>query len=107
MVTGLVRAPKAFYCSPCQRYRISAFSTDSRMTRISLDSAALADAAQLVREANLNFARRYAGEVAGRQPVHTVYGGAQLFNAQTPRKVGELAHKALEEYAPDAATLGN
>src|SRR5215510_2873777 len=74
--------------------------------RTSLDSAALADAAQLVRQANLTFARRYAGEVAGRQPVHSVYGGAQLFNAQTPRKVGELALRALREFAPDAATLG-
>jgi citrate lyase beta subunit len=76
------------------------------MTQTSLDSAALADAAQLVREANLAFARRYVGEVAGRQPVHTVYGGAQLFNAETPRKVGELALKALKEYAPDAERLG-
>jgi len=74
--------------------------------RTSLDSAALADAAQLVRQANLTFARRYPGEVAGRQPVHSVYGGAQLFNAQTPRKVGELAMRALREFAPDAATLG-
>ena len=77
------------------------------MPRTSLDSSQLADAAQVVRDANLAFAKRYTGEVAGRQPVHTVYGGAQLFNAQTPRKVGELALRALRDHAVDPATLGN
>jgi len=37
--------------------------------------------------------------------VHTVYGGAHLFRADTARKLGELARRALEEYAPDGATL--
>ncbi len=37
--------------------------------------------------------------------MHTVYGGAHLFRADTARKLGELAQRALAEYAPDAATL--
>jgi hypothetical protein len=48
---------------------------------------------------------RYPGESGARQPVHTVYGGAHLFTADTARKLGELALRALETYAPDAATF--
>lgn len=33
-----------------------------------------------------------------RQPVHTVYGGAHLFNSETPSKLGRLAVAALSEY---------
>jgi hypothetical protein len=40
------------------------------------------------------------------QPVHTVYGGAQLFRSDTAVKLGALARQAFEQYAPDAATLG-
>jgi len=40
-----------------------------------------------------------------RQPVHTVYGGAHLFSFDAARKLGALALKALNEYAPDAAAL--
>ncbi len=40
-----------------------------------------------------------------RQPVHTVYGGAHLFRADTVRKLGDAALRAMQEYAPDAATL--
>jgi len=41
----------------------------------------------------------------GWHPIHTVYGGAHLFSAQTPRKLGSLALKALQGYAPDPPTL--
>ena len=34
-----------------------------------------------LRDANLAFAAHYPGEAGARQPVHTVYGGAQLFTA--------------------------
>lgn len=47
---------------------------------------------------------------AGRAPVHVVYGGAHLFSADTPRKLGELARKAFEAFAPTpddlAAAMG-
>lgn len=36
-----------------------------------------------------------------RQPVHVVYGGANLFRADTPRKLGEIALKFLHKYAPN------
>ena len=63
-------------------------------------------AAGRLRAANVAFARRYSGEVAARQPVHTVYGGAQLFRSDTTTKLGEIALRALQDYAPDATTLG-
>src|ERR1700716_775657 len=49
--------------------------------------------------------RRYPGESNRRQAVHTVYGGAHLFKADSPRKLGEVALRSLREYAPDGATL--
>ena len=58
-----------------------------------------------LRRANAVAARTWPGEPEGRQPVHTVYGGAHLFRADTARRLGSLALAALEEYAPDAGTL--
>src|SRR6266550_4881529 len=51
------------------------------------------------------FARHYPGESGTRQPVHTVYGGAHLFKSDTTRKLGELAVKALDTYAPEPRTF--
>ncbi|MEP6991856.1 MAG: phosphoenolpyruvate kinase [bacterium] len=62
--------------------------------------------ADALRAANLAFAARYPGEAGARQPVHTVYGGAQLFGPDAARKLGDVAIRALQEYAPDPATLG-
>jgi citrate lyase beta subunit len=42
---------------------------------------------------------------ATRQPVHTVYGGAHLFRADSAAKLGALALRALDEYAPTPAAL--
>jgi citrate lyase beta subunit len=56
-------------------------------------------------KANLQFARRFPGETGRRQPVHTVYGGAQLFKADTTVRLGALALRALDEYAPDPSTF--
>lgn len=36
--------------------------------------------------------------LTGRQPVHTVYGGAHLFKAGTVRTLGSLARRSLEEF---------
>jgi citrate lyase beta subunit len=55
--------------------------------------------------ANQDFSRRYPGESGRRQPIHTFYGGAQLFRADTCRKLGTLAERALRDNAPDPATL--
>src|ERR1043165_5859114 len=43
-------------------------------------------------------ARRYPGESGARQPVHTVYGGAQLFKSDTTVKLGAVALRTLQEH---------
>jgi citrate lyase beta subunit len=58
-----------------------------------------------LREKNLEFMSRYPGDSPRRQPVHTVYGGAHLFNAAVARQLGDRALHALDENAPDGATL--
>ena len=40
-----------------------------------------------------------------RQPVHTVYGGAQLFKAETPARLGTLALELIRNYTPDASSF--
>jgi citrate lyase beta subunit len=54
---------------------------------------------------NAAIARDYPGETGDRQPVHTVYGGAHLFRADTAPKMGAVALASLREYAPDAGSL--
>jgi citrate lyase beta subunit len=56
-------------------------------------------------KANVLVAGRFPGELARRQPVHVVYGGAHLFEADTVKKLGAVALRSLQEYAPDAAAL--
>jgi len=57
--------------------------------------------------ANIRIADRFPGESPRRQPVHTVYGGGQLFKADLSRKLGVVALGALQEYAPDPAALAD
>lgn len=74
--------------------------------KTSLDQSALKDASAALREANLKFASAHPGESPGRQPVHTVYGGAQLFTSDTTPKLGNVAMHALDRYAGDVSTFG-
>lgn len=52
--------------------------------------------------ANRTFNEKYPGPSADRQPVHTVYGGAQLFRAETTSRLGQLALDSMKVYARDA-----
>jgi citrate lyase beta subunit len=56
--------------------------------------------------ANLKFQQTYPGDKPDRQAVHTVYGGANLFKSDTCIRMGEIALKNLQTYAPDFITLG-
>ena len=56
--------------------------------------------------ANLKFQQTYPGDKPDRQAVHTVYGGANLFKSDTCIRMGEIALKNLQSYAPDFITLG-
>ena len=60
---------------------------------------------QSLKPAHTAFAARYPGESGRRQPVHTVYGGAHLFKSDTAIRLGQLARRSLETYAPDAKTF--
>ncbi len=55
--------------------------------------------------ANTTFTGHYPGDSGDRQPVHTVYGGAQLFKSDTARKISGIALKTLQEYAPNSVSF--
>ena len=65
-----------------------------------LKDAAVAAALDGLASANRNFTAAYPGQRLGRQPVHTVYGGADLFRADSAAKLGAVARQTLNRYAP-------
>ena len=73
--------------------------------RTSLESATTSEIITALSRANKEFTNRYPGESDRRQPVQTVYGGAHLFEAETAKKLGEVALRSLNKYAPHPATL--
>jgi citrate lyase beta subunit len=73
--------------------------------RTTLPEKKLQKALDRVQRAQARVAKRYPGDSGERQPIHTVYGGAHLFASDTAHKLGELALRALETYAPDAASF--
>lgn len=44
---------------------------------------------------------------AFRNPLHVVYGGANLYKAETPAKLGAIALKSLENHAPNFVDFAN
>ncbi|HRA17558.1 MAG TPA: aldolase/citrate lyase family protein, partial [Flavobacteriales bacterium] len=52
-------------------------------------------------KANKAFQQIYPGDKPDRQPVHTVYGGADLFTAETAQKMANAALKTFTENAAD------
>lgn len=73
--------------------------------KVSLPEATTKDVFAKLAQANAAFNQFYPGESSARQPVHTVYGGAQLFKADSAKKLGTMAVASLEEYAADSDTL--
>ncbi|MBK9451893.1 MAG: phosphoenolpyruvate kinase [Bacteroidetes bacterium] len=55
--------------------------------------------------ANRAFQKLYPGDSGQRQPVHTVYGGANLFSSDIAEKMGKAALAHLELYAPNFCVL--
>ena len=70
-----------------------------------LPPESLQEIATRLEQAHKAFQRRYPGPSAERQPIHVVYGGANLFRSGTARRLGELALRSLEDYAPDFAAF--
>lgn len=56
-------------------------------------------------KANQAFLKSYPGAGSGRQPIHSVYGGAQIFTSETAAKMSAASLKALKEMAPDSTSL--
>ena len=71
----------------------------------SLSNEQLSNLLEPLRQANEEFSRDYPGETGRRQPVHTVYGGAHLFKADSAKRLGTVAQRALDQFAPDFLTF--
>ena len=56
--------------------------------------------------ANQAFNKIYKGDREDRQPIHTVYGGANLFKYNTTGALGASALKSLLTYAPNFIAFG-
>src|SRR3989449_3346905 len=69
--------------------------------KTSLSQDSLSATSERLRSSNREFMARYPGEEGRRQPVHTVYGGAHLFCADSARRLGQVAEASLTEHAPD------
>jgi hypothetical protein len=69
--------------------------------KTSLSDNLLLDLAARLARANNDFAGSYPGETGKRQPVHTVYGGAHLFKSDSAARLGALARRSLDQFAPD------
>lgn len=69
--------------------------------KASLSAESLSDLNDGLRRANEEFIQHYPGETGRRQPVHTVYGGAHLFKADSAKRLGSLARRSLDQFAPD------
>lgn len=77
----------------------------TRRTAGSLTARDLQPILSDLRKSNAAAAASLPGDRTDRQPVHTVYGGAHLFRANTAQKLGAIALSALDEYAPDGSTF--
>lgn len=73
--------------------------------RTSFTAADLAPISSALAAANGAFLRHFPGETNRRQPAHTVYGGGHLFKADSAAKLGVVALRTLDEYAPDAVSF--
>ncbi|MGW3625639.1 DUF6986 family protein [Streptomyces sp. NPDC000880] len=73
----------------------------------SLAGAVSEDISASLAPVDAELARRYPGDPGTRQPVHTVYVPGDVFAADTIRSWGDQALAALDEHAPDAASLAD
>src|SRR6267154_5911982 len=69
--------------------------------KTSLSGTSLQPIDETLRASNSSFTENYPGETGRRQPVHTVYGGAHLFRADTAQRLGQVAERSFAENAPD------
>ena len=75
------------------------------MIKTTLTDAEIRKSAAPLEKALEPFMKRFPGSAGERQPVHTVYGGAQIFKSDTTKKLGEVALRFLDEYGRDAKSF--
>ncbi len=63
-----------------------------------IDESSLKKIYAQLNQANSSFLEKYPGESGGRQPVHTVYGGAHLFKAGLAQKLGDLGIRNIDAF---------
>ncbi|HEX3144277.1 MAG TPA: hypothetical protein VHQ64_09910 [Pyrinomonadaceae bacterium] len=73
--------------------------------KISLSDESLRATSERLAQSNQQFVACYPGESGRRQPVHTVYGGAHLFRADSAPRLGQVAQRSLNENASDFAVF--
>jgi hypothetical protein len=69
--------------------------------KTSLSAPTLQEIDESLHRSNHRFMEAYPGETGRRQPVHTVYGGAHLFRADSAQRLGQVAERAFAENASD------
>ena len=68
---------------------------------LSLSEGSIQKITTRLTQENNSFTKIYPGETGKRQPVHTVYGGAHLFKSDSATRLGALARRSLDQFAPD------
>jgi len=74
---------------------------------MTLNTDSMAGWTERLTAASGRIAADFPGDGPETQPVHTVYGGAQLFSASTPAKLGELALEFMHRWARDPGALAD
>ena len=74
---------------------------------MTLSTDSLETWSQRLQQASARIAREFPGEGPERQPVHTMYGGAQLFSSNTVAKLGELAREFAAQWVTGPEALGS
>lgn len=72
---------------------------------LTLTAAELEEPLDRLARKSRKWAKAYPGDRPDRQPVHTLYGGAHLFSADTPSKLNALARRHLDAFAPRPSVL--
>lgn len=72
---------------------------------MTLKPASLESWSTRLQAVSARIARDFPGEGPERQPVHTVYGGAQLFSSTTTEKLGELAIDFAGQWVSEPSDL--
>src|SRR5450432_1950389 len=74
--------------------------------KFSIDNEQKESLLSTLKTANLKFQETYPGDKPDRQAVHTVYGGANLFKADSAKVLGQRALETFHAYAPDFIIFG-